>query len=196
MLNSYQCIVVVHITPATWWGHDRSQVILGRCRRRTMYKDLENIEIHIKCNGGLICDTRKSITNPRYVGGIVQHPLRPGYCFCPLTLRTFVFNRKIPRDNFRTPERAGEWLKRHSVCYTNRRYTIFNPLIKYFFELPSTLVSDIRIQLVLLYFLISMLLFFYPSQPGNVVGVIFLKLFAAVFAAGALINAYIFLRGR
>ena len=161
-----------------------------------MYNDIEGIEVQIKCNGGLICDTRKSITNPMFVGGIVPHPTRAGYCFCPLTIRTFIFNRKIPRDNFRTPERAAEWLKRHSVCYKNRRYTVFNPLIKYLFELPGTLVSEIRIQLIILYFLISMLLSFYPSQSGSVVSLVFLKAFAAVFAVGALINIYIFLRGR
>lgn len=80
-----------------------------------MYKDLEGIEVRIMHNGGLICDTRKSATKPKFVGGIIPPPLKPGYCFCPMTVRSFVFDRKIPRDNFRTPERAGEWLNRY-IC--------------------------------------------------------------------------------
>lgn len=66
---------------------------------KIMYKDIEGVEIQIKHNGGLVCDTRKSVPKPKYVGGII----------------------------------------------TNRRYAIFNPFIKYPFELPGAMISIYRI---------------------------------------------------
>lgn len=160
------------------------------------YRDLEGIEVRVENNGGLICDTRKSVTKPKYVGGIIPHPLRPGYCFCPLTVRSFIFDRRIPKDNFRTPARAADWLKKYSVCYTNRRYTIFNPLIKCLFDLPGSIISNIRTQLIIIQVILAFLLLFYPSPPDNVTHLILIKAIAVVLVLGAAMNTYLLLRGR
>lgn len=158
-----------------------------------MYQDLDGIEIEIKQNRGLVLDTRKSRAKPKCVGLIMPALKGRGYTFCPFVRRSFVFNRSIPKANFRAPERAGAWLKRHSVVYKKRRYTPFNPLMRIFHELPGSRFSELRTQVVLLMVLFAVFLMCYPAEGFMML--ILTKGLAGVAVVGAAINTYLLLRG-
>ena len=157
-----------------------------------MYKDLEGIEIEITGDRGLVLDTRKSVDKPKVIGLIIPAFSGRGFTFCPFVRRHLVFDRKIPDDNFRTPQRAGEWLKRHSVSFVKQRYTPFNGFLRVPYALPDSRLSSLRAQIIIIMVLFAIFLAFYPS--GNWAMFFLTKGLAVCAVVGALVNTYLLLR--
>lgn len=158
-----------------------------------MYKDIDGIEIETKSNRGIVLDTRKSVRNPKHIGVIIPAFSGTGFTFCPFVRGYLVFDRKIPENNFRTPVRAGEWLKRHTVLFKQRRYTPFNILIRGIYELPGSKFADLRMQVVILMAMFAVFMVLYPATGWS--QLLITKALGIGAMVGAMINTYLLFRG-
>lgn len=111
-------------------------------------------------------DRTKDITKPNPIGLIIPILFTDGYTYCPITRKRFHFNKSIP-PAFKSPEKAGEWLKAHAVL-RKQKYTIFNSLIWLVYEMPGFLriFLDVRTTIIIGTLIgIGLLLYVQPADP-------------------------------
>ena len=90
---------------------------------------------------------------PKNVGLIKPVPFGRGWHFCPW-IKTGIFfgclRSDIPK-NFRTAERGWQWIEKYfSHFKETRKYTIFNPVMKWIAYAPNLfyILRDVQLQLI------------------------------------------------
>lgn len=117
--------------------------------------NLENksIEISYEVINGIyvIKDMRQH--PPKNVGLIKPKPFDKGFHYCSSVKMGLFFScirGEIPKK-FRTAERAWKWMEKHAIRFKDtRKYTIFNPILKWIAYTPSLffLLRDFQLQLI------------------------------------------------
>lgn len=120
---------------------------------------------------------------PKYVGLIKPKPFDKGYHYCPSVKSGLFFDclrSEIPHK-FRTAERAWKWTRANALRFKDtRKYTPFNPMIKWVAYAPSLfyLLRDFQLQLIVMKVMIGVLFGFYlqkiESQAFFIGGIVFL----------------------
>jgi len=156
---------------------------------------LKGLSFSEQPEGSLVVDTR-DIDKPRFVGVIIRKPFSPFYMLCPFVRKRLYFDLPPP-EGFKSPERAENWIAKHAVSWVEKTtYTPLNFLTKYIVsDAPSKIaLFHIRLQLTLLYLLVSLFVFSYqPLDPSPVLH-FGIKGLAGVFLILGIVNAVMFIK--
>lgn len=96
---------------------------------------------------------------PRNIGLIKPRPFNRGFHYCPsvkMNLHFSCLRKEIPRE-WRTAERAWKWTVKYASDFKKKRYTFFNPLIKWVAYMPHLffLLRDFQFQLIIVKFILG-----------------------------------------
>ena len=109
---------------------------------------------------------------PKNVGLIKPVPFGRGWHFCPW-LKSGIFfgclRSEIPKT-FRTAERAWQWTEKYfSHFKETRKYTIFNPVMRWIAYAPNLfyLLRDVQLQLIFVKLVIGVFAGLYAFQSDT-----------------------------
>lgn len=113
---------------------------------------------------------------PKYIGLIKPKPFDRGYHFCPSVKSTIQFKvlsdkgkRGVP-SKWRTADRAWDWVERYAVSLKpSRKYTVFNPMIRWVAYMPQLfyLIRDFQLQLIFIKVVIGAFFGLYMHSTEN-----------------------------
>ena len=111
-------------------------------------------------------------TPPKNVGLIKPKPFDRGWHFCPSVKSGIFFGclrSEIPKK-FRTAERAWQWTENYfSHFKETRKYTLFNPMIRWVAHAPTLfyLLRDYQLQLIFIKIMLGVGAGLYVFQSDN-----------------------------
>lgn len=144
--------------------------------------------------GAIILDGRRNSEKAKFVGIVRPNLTKSGYTLCPFVRKAFIFRTVVP-EQFKSPQRAWEWLTHHTVNWTygedeTSLRPLTDPIIRN--RRRYSLLTDFRLRRIVGQVLLGGICAFWT--PASIPICILVKMGAIGLVASAAIDTLVIFR--